>query len=142
MAEGLSLLVNKAVMEGLLEAAELGAKKVRVPLLQYADDTIFLTSGDLANARAMRSILRNFELLSGLKVNYSKCSIMGLNVERRNLEVMADTLKCEVGSLPFSYLGIKVGGNHKKTAEWDHLIQKVKSKIKAWEHKNSPSEEE
>lgn len=135
IAEGLSLLVKNAVDEKLLEVAELGSEKIKVSHLQYADDSIFITTGNLSNARAMRSILKNFELISGLKVNYGKCSIMGLNLENSRVEQMAAILSCEVGSFPFTYLGIKVGGNSKCAAEWDHLVQKVKSRIKAWEHK-------
>lgn len=61
------------------------------------DDTIFITSEKVENARAMRYILRNFELLSGLKVNFNKCSLMGVNVERERLDEMAGILRCEVG---------------------------------------------
>lgn len=46
VVEGLSVLVNKAVEIGLLESTELGREKMKISHLQYADDTIFLTSGD------------------------------------------------------------------------------------------------
>lgn len=70
VAEGLSILVNRAVDFGILEAAEVGRDKVRVSHLQYADDTVFVSSGKESNSWAMKWILRNFEILSGLKVNF------------------------------------------------------------------------
>lgn len=106
IAEGLSILVSKATNEGLFEAVEIGKDKLKVSHLQYADDTIFLGSTIIQNAWAMRRILRNFELLSGLKVNYNKCSLMGVNIERGDLEAMAAILGCVIGEIPFFYLGI------------------------------------
>lgn len=58
---------------------------------------------------SMRRILRMFEMLSGLKVNFHKSSLVGINIERGELDSMANILKCEVGSIPFSFLGIRVG---------------------------------
>lgn len=70
----------------------------------------------------------------GLKVNFNKCCLVGVNMDRDTIENMAATLQCEIGSLPFSYLGIRVGMSYKKRAG-EHLIHKVKVKLKKWEHK-------
>lgn len=109
VAEGLNILVSRAVENGWFKAAKLGCDKVKVPLLQYADDTIFLGEASEENVVSMRRILRMFEMLSGLKVNFHKSSLVGINIERGELDSMANILKCEVGSIPFSSLGIRVG---------------------------------
>lgn len=49
VAEGLSVLVNRAVETRQLESAELGHQKLKISHIQYADDMIFLTSGDPKN---------------------------------------------------------------------------------------------
>lgn len=54
MAEGLSVLINQALNSNLLEAVEVGFEKVKVSHLQYADDTLFLCSGNLGNFRATK----------------------------------------------------------------------------------------
>lgn len=115
-------MINKAVDEGLFEAAEVGRHKVRVSHLQYADDTIFIGKANTQNVWAIRCILKNFELLSGLKVNYNKCSLMGVNVENSKLHELARSLGCGVENLSFLYLGVKVGSIHKRIAMWDDLI--------------------
>ncbi|KAL6557468.1 hypothetical protein OROMI_017818 [Orobanche minor] len=135
VAEGLSLLVTKAVEEGLLEAASIGNDQVPVANLQYADDTIFMVSDNPGNAWAIKCLLKNFELASGLRVNFDKCSLMGVNVDVNMMREMAETLQCELGCIPFSYLGVRVGINHKRIAEWDHLVHKMKTRLKSWEHK-------
>lgn len=65
------------------------------------------------NAWVMKRILRNFKLLSGLKINFNKCCLMGLNVVRSRLLEMVVILGCEVGEVPFSYLGVRIGANYK-----------------------------
>lgn len=51
VAEGLGMLTNKAVELGLLKPAVIGRKNVAVSHLQYADDTVFLCSGEIKNLR-------------------------------------------------------------------------------------------
>lgn len=81
VAEGLSLLVNRAVDLGILEAAEVGFKRIKISHLQYADDTIFSCTGKMSNMEAIKHVLRNFEMISGLKVNFNKCAVLGINME-------------------------------------------------------------
>ncbi|KAL8527230.1 hypothetical protein ACS0TY_005201 [Phlomoides rotata] len=83
----------------------------------------------MVNAWTMKRILRNLELLSGLKVNFDKCSLFGVNVDDSRLWEMADILGCGVGSLPFSYLGM----NHHKVSEWKGIVQKIRNRVKGWE---------
>lgn len=103
IAEGLSILVARAVTMGKFEVAELGADKVVVSHLQYADDTIFIGRAKASNAITIW-ILKNFELLSGLKVNFQKCYLLGINIESQRLEAMTRFLNCAVGSFSFFFL--------------------------------------
>lgn len=101
VVEGLSRLVTKATDQGIFEATELGRDKVKVSHLQYADDMIFMGKANAHNALVMKQILKNFELLFELKVNFNKNSIMGLNISSRRMEEMMNILGCEVGSFLF-----------------------------------------
>lgn len=60
----------------------------------------------------MRRVLRNMKLVSSLKVNFDKCYIFGVNVNESRLGAMAEILGCNVGYLPFAYLGIKVRSSY------------------------------
>ncbi|KAL8529717.1 hypothetical protein ACS0TY_006962 [Phlomoides rotata] len=86
----------------------------------------------LDNAWVMRRILGIMEILSGLKVNFDKCSIMGVNVEDSKLHDMANILGYNLGSFPFSYLGIRVGSNHRHISKWNFIIQKIKNRLCKW----------
>lgn len=93
--------MNKADKGNLIDVIEIRKKRIRVSHLQYADDMIFIGKASNKNAWAMWCILKNFELLLGLKVNYNKCSLIRVNVE---LQDMASVLGCMIGEILFSYL--------------------------------------
>jgi hypothetical protein len=80
--------------------------------LQYVDDTLFIGEASMENLWSLKAILRSFELASGLKVNFYKSSIMGVNVSTEFLGVAERFLHCRIGSIPFIYLGLSVGANH------------------------------
>lgn len=108
-AEGISLLTKKAIQEGLLKAALIGRDKVELSHIQYADDTVFVVEGTKENATALKWILKCFELLSGLLVNFDKSKVFGVNIEREKLGDIANILGCTVGEGTVPYLGMKVG---------------------------------
>ena len=49
-------------------------KHTPVNILQYADDTIFFGEATMQNVKTIKSILRSFELVSGLNINFAKNS--------------------------------------------------------------------
>ncbi|XP_058725510.1 uncharacterized protein LOC131596787 [Vicia villosa] len=100
-----------------------------VDLLQFADDTIIISEGDTANLWSMKAILRGFELMSGLRINFSKSNIYGINVGDWFLEAASSFLSCKVSSLPFKYLGIKVGGNPRTPTKVLQEIRTIQSKF-------------
>lgn len=70
----------------------------------------------------MKAILRCFELASGLKVNFQKTSLIGLNVDVEFNKLVADFLNCKTGSVPFRYLGLSIGANPRSLETWQPII--------------------
>lgn len=89
---------------GLIEVVRIGRDIVQISHPQYADDTIFVCPSKLQFAYSLKYILRNFEIIFGLKVNFNKCSIVGINVEQNLAGCTAEVLMCEVAKLHLSYL--------------------------------------
>jgi hypothetical protein len=50
-----------------------------VAILQYADDTILCLKHDLEGARNLKLLLYMFEMIAGLKINFSKSEILMIN---------------------------------------------------------------
>ena len=57
----------------------------------------------------LKGILDDFALSTSLKVNFSKSFMILTNVSDARIEQIAAILGCQVGSLPFTYLGLPMG---------------------------------
>lgn len=80
-AEDLNIMM-KALMEiGLFTRYKLRLNnEVSISHLQFADDTLLLSVKSWANVRALKAVLLLFEDVSGLKVNFHKSMLDGVNV--------------------------------------------------------------
>ena len=58
---------------------------------------------------ALKNILHEFSTSTGLKVNFSKSMMVPINVEDNRATQLAQLIGCELGSLPFTYLGLPLG---------------------------------
>ena len=114
VAEGLAGLVRQATKQNMLTSVKVGRKKIVCSMLQFADDTLFMLEDSFSNVFTVKTILRCFELVSGLKINFHKSKLAGINVDRFTLETYAKTLNCNTMRMPFKYLGLEVGGNPRK----------------------------
>lgn len=132
-AEGLNLLIRRVVERGLLKATYIGRRRTQISHVQYADDTMFIVDRGKENASAIRWILKNFELASGLSVNFDKCWAFGVNMDRDEVAEMVEWLGCKVGALPIPYLGLKVGGRLGGTEGWGDVVERVKGRIRRWD---------
>nr|GEW49672.1 transposon TX1 uncharacterized [Tanacetum cinerariifolium] len=61
------------------------------------------------NAKALMCILKCFEKVSGLKVNYNKSKLYGIGVNDEELVDMARWMGCGIGEFLFTYLGLPIG---------------------------------
>src|SRR4051812_29441321 len=67
--EGLTSLVRKSVEMGDFKPFKYGEKEY-VDILQFADDTIILGESTSDNHWNMKVLLRGFEIVSGLGINF------------------------------------------------------------------------
>jgi len=74
--ERLAGLVREAKRVGLFKGVEVGSQGAQVDLLQFVDDTIFFCEPLYHNVLVVKAILRSFEVVSGLRVNFHK-SVVG-----------------------------------------------------------------
>ncbi|KAL5137892.1 putative ribonuclease H protein [Glycine soja] len=81
--------------------------------LLIADDTLFFGSATTDNIRVLKSILRIFEMVSGLKINYAKSQFGCMGKSEAWCREAALFLNCGQLDIPFSYLGIPVGTTSK-----------------------------
>jgi len=80
-AEGFNVLMNVVVEAHLFHGYGVGHdNEVRLTHLQFADDTLIIGDKTWLNVCSMRAILLLFEEVSGLKVDFHKSMLTGVNV--------------------------------------------------------------
>lgn len=132
IAEPLNLLIKKAVSLSLWEGVEICRGGLKITHLQYADDTVLFCPPKLEFLENIKRVLILFHLASGLQINFHKSSLMGINIEPKLLDHMASQLLCKVGSLPFVYLGLPIGGSASRINLWEPVIAKIEKKLASW----------
>jgi len=132
VAEGLAGLVRQALRTNVLRGVKVGRNSVECCLLQFADDTLFMCEDSFDNIFSYKAILRCYEIVSGLKVNFHKSKLTGIKVDSFVMSTYTKTLNCNMMKLPFQYLGVEVGENSRKKQLWDPVVKKVEAKLSSW----------
>jgi len=102
--EGLHVMMNSVVAQGMFAPYMVGAHgDVDISHLQFTDDTLLVGVKSWGNIQILKSILLLFESVSGLKVNFHKSMLYGVNVAGSWLHEAALVLHCKHGRLPFLY---------------------------------------
>lgn len=114
VADGLSGLVRQVLRKNLLEGIKVGKDKVEITVLQFADNTLFTCPTTMENILTLKAILRGFELALGLKVNFFKSKLGAIGINDSELDGFTMVLNCSTMKLPFTYLGMPLGGNPRK----------------------------
>ncbi|XP_058759867.1 uncharacterized protein LOC131633168 [Vicia villosa] len=103
--------------------------------LQYADDTLIIETNGWGNIRIIKENLMLFEVISGLKVNFHKSLLVGINIEHDWIKEVAVILNCKVGSTPFKYLDLPIGANPGRNSTWQPVVEIVRARLASWKHK-------
>jgi len=136
VVEGLTGLMRSAVAKDLFSNYQVGKKKEEVNIQYYADETLFFGAATNDNVRVLKCILKCFELVSGLKINYNKSQFGCLGKSEGWCREAAFSLNCSQLEFPFSYLGIPVGVSSKCRSVWQPIISKFEAKLARWKQRN------
>ncbi|GKU89286.1 hypothetical protein SLEP1_g3443 [Rubroshorea leprosula] len=132
VAEALNGLILKAKEEEMYNGVTVGTEGMEVTHLQFANDSIFFCEASDENIKTIKGILRTFELVSRLKVNFFKSALYGINVKSEEISEWAESLNCVEGSIPFKYLGIPVGANPRNLSAWTPVVDCLRRKLSNW----------
>ncbi|GAU24512.1 hypothetical protein TSUD_156240 [Trifolium subterraneum] len=132
-AEGLNVLMKTMVERNLFSGYSVGeGASISISNLQFADDTLLLGDKSWANVCALCAVLLLFESMSGLKVNFNKSMLVGVNIPESWLGEAASALRCRVGKIPFIYLGLPIGGDPRRLGFWEHVLARLKKRLSGW----------
>ena len=131
----LSPLLCATVAEVLMDRIE--ALSPNTLVKAYADDTALVLRSFQKEAPIIMEIFRDFEEISGLKLNLGKCVTIPLGSStQENFQKARDQVAPNWSSMPLSdhglYLGYMVGPG-KGTKTWDKPTEKYRQRCKLWE---------
>ncbi|GAU24432.1 hypothetical protein TSUD_364160 [Trifolium subterraneum] len=100
--------------------------------LQFADDTLLVGFRCWANVCALTVVLVMFETMSGLKVNFNKSMLVGVNIPGSWLGEAASILRCKVGKIPFLYLGLPIGSDPRRLSFCEPVLARLTNILSRW----------
>lgn len=105
-------------------------------ILQYADETIIFMEDDLDEAKNVKLLLCTFEQLSGLKINFHKSELFCYGAAKEHEVEYSQIFGCDMGSLPFRYLGIPMPHRSKlSNSDWKEIAERFHKKLSGWKSK-------
>ena len=104
---------------------------MRISHLFFADDTILFYDASTKQLFSIRLALSYFQAFTRMRVNVGKSEIVAVG-EANNLDVLANILRCRVGSLSMKYLGMSLGTSFKTASIWNPILEKMEKKLSGW----------
>nr|GEX97885.1 RNA-directed DNA polymerase, eukaryota [Tanacetum cinerariifolium] len=132
--ESLHISLNNILNSGLDKGIRID-ESLTLSHLFYADDAVFIGKWDKANVITIVNMLKCFYLVSGLKINIQNSKIMGIGTSQEEVDTDANVIGCNTFSLPFNYLGVKVGSSSSRSNFWDEVIAKLSFRLSKWKIK-------
>ncbi|XP_022031712.1 uncharacterized protein LOC110932763 [Helianthus annuus] len=130
--EALSRLIDKAGEAGVFSGIKLPNDGPMLSHLLFADDALIIGDWEESNALHIIRISRCFHVCSGLKINLGKSNLIGIGVDGLEVEALAEVVGCKPDSLPFKYLGLKVGANMNRVNNWRPVYDIFESRRALW----------
>lgn len=78
IAEGVGGMLHKAKEVGLIHGFSVENSVTEVSHLQFADGSLIFCDASIEEVNCLKGILLWFEVVSGLKINYGKCEMLGV----------------------------------------------------------------
>ena len=131
--EGFNVLMNSMVEANLFKGYGVGCVgEVNLTHRQFADDTLIIGKKSWQNIISMQACLLLFEEISGLKVNFNKSMLTGVNISDAWLAEAALVMNYRQGTIPFVYLGLHIGGDSRKLCFWKPVVDSITARLSLW----------
>ena len=129
-AETLVVCTERLCVQGLLVGFQTAGWYGGVPLLQYADDTIFFMEGSVEAAEKVSTLLDMFSNFSGLSLNRAKSTFIGFGISAEERGQCAHILSTPAGSLPIRYLGLPLVEGQMRVRVWQPVLATMERRLR------------
>lgn len=130
------MILRLAISKGYFKGISPSDGGLHVTNLHFADDTLLFCQSSRFQV-CLKVLLYNFEISSGLKVNFSKSSLIGLGaLSLGKSSQLATLLNCKKEDLPFKNLGLPVNDKKLRNDDWLKLIERVDKRLSGYKGKS------
>ena len=129
VAEALSSILHGAVSLNLFNGIKVGHDGLLVSHLQYANCTIIFYELVMDQLLNVKRLLKCFQVMSSLKINFQKSSLFGIDIAQQTLVEWAHTICCKVEFLLFIYLKLSLGARSNSLKVWELVVTKFERKF-------------
>ena len=127
-SELLQAVVNELMDQGLI-SRPIDTYDEKFPIIQYADDTLLIMPADRVQLANLKKALGKFTLSTGLRINYDKSLMLPINVDDASMTLLAAEFGCQVGTLPFTYLGLPLGTTRPRICDLLPLVCNLERRL-------------
>ncbi|EOY00030.1 Uncharacterized protein TCM_009396 [Theobroma cacao] len=99
IVEALSCMIKKVEVSGKCKGVQIAKRGFRISHLQFADDTLLFCNNELDELLGPKRILKCFQSVSGLKINYQKSQLLGIGIKEHMVEKWTRVINCKVGNV-------------------------------------------
>ncbi|XP_077252938.1 uncharacterized protein LOC143892304 [Tasmannia lanceolata] len=132
VAEALSVLLVKGRSEGLVSGVKCNQNGIEGSHLQFADDMLLFSSPQASKILNLKAFLRCYELVTGLRSNFSKSRLYAVNIDEAEASSLANIMGCSLENLPSSYLGLPLGLGRPNKCAWDPIVERIERRLDSW----------
>jgi hypothetical protein len=101
-------------------------------VLQYADDTLIIAQLTPQAALALRKILDDFALATGLTINFHKTTFVPIHTTDDLAHTIATTLETPIASFPQTYLGLPLSPYKLSISAFQPLVDRIDIYLAGW----------
>ncbi|KAL5702584.1 hypothetical protein ACHQM5_027786 [Ranunculus cassubicifolius] len=128
VAEVLTQCFIRAQEATLINGFQVENGRDKIPVLQYADDTLVFLDAKTDEVGYLKSLLLWFELASGLQINVQKTTVFNVN-ESPTWEDIREVWNCKAGTFPDIYLGAPLAASFKSKTVWQPLLEALRERL-------------
>lgn len=129
--DALQKVLELAMQEGVLSPLRGRFAKVRLSL--YADDAVIFLNPDREEVSALLNIMTHFGAATGLRLNWTKCSVAPIRCSGINLDHILEPFAGRKVNFPITYLGLLLTLGWLKVVHLQGIVDKARNKLAGWQ---------
>lgn len=127
-ADLLQAAINDAHIKGLIQMP-IPMINNEYPVIQYADDTVVVMPASIEQAVHMKRTLQDYTTSVGLRINFQNSTMVPMNISSDQTTLLAELFGCEIGRMPFTFLGLPMGTIRPTVLDLMPLVASVERRL-------------